>query len=326
MFHDKHLGVLRRLWARFRAVRRPLGTALLMGFTLLWPAVASAVEQVSLDTRFARFVKSLQGASPDLQAQFALRALDELAAAYRAEAELARAEARSVDSDPGLIGWSLAVEQFSRQLPLVAEDIQRGFPVAFHLPKSQPPALRVADRTIILSHPRPDLQGVYEQAVLGEFCARQRCIDIEPVTPSAKPIPVSAGQVRPRWEFTELGPRCSLGGVHLKFDSEFDLAAARRFCTQLMQELSVLATELAWQLRHLVAIEWEELQLAANPGRTDHRLRLNAAGEAVLASLPLLYATPGLLAQVTPWLRSKLTEVDTVDVVLQSSQFDWVAP
>ena len=80
-------------------------------------------------TRFQRTVQYLQDASPELRGEFAAIALTNLADAYMAEAQLARAEARATGHDANLRGWSAMVDYYARQMPMLLADIELGLPV-----------------------------------------------------------------------------------------------------------------------------------------------------------------------------------------------------
>ena len=85
----------------------------------------------------------------------------------------------------------------------------------------------------------------------------------------------------------------------------------------------MLAHEIAWQRRHAVAVQWHDLSLSAVPGRPQHTLRLNRAGDTLLLSLPVLHGSPGLLEAIVPWLRRAAPDNDAPRVMLRASDYDW---
>ena len=289
------------------------------------PAVPWATEagatQPAPQSRFQRTVAYLQGADPDLQSEFAALALRRLREAYVTEAEQARAEAQ--DDDAKLLAWSRAVEDFASRLSPLVEDIELGFPVYLEAAAAQPLAITVAERTVILSHPRIEEQALFEQTVLDSFCRLQRCDQFIAADPARRPIPVSAGRVRPGWSFNADGPVCAYSGVRVRFGAGADLPRARLTCEQLLVELIGLAHDIAWQDRHGVQIDWEELQLRQTSGRPGHQLGLNDFGDTLLVTLPLVYSSPGLLQVAAPWLRGRVEGSRELTLELHAADYGW---
>ena len=93
-----------------------------------------------------------------------------------------------------------------------------------------------------------------------------------------------------------------------------------------MKELAALSTDLAWQIRHGVAIDWDGLVISATPQRPEHLVRLNAAGDSILASLPLLYESTDLLSDVVPWLNARSTGSIPASIRLDADEYGWVPP
>ena len=236
-----------------------------------------------------------------------------------------RRQAEDSDKAARLTGWSRAVEQYASQLTLVLEDIDLGFPVALRLSAREVPAVSVAGRTIMLAHPRSDQQSTYEQSVLGHFCAQGLCRELLAVTEEhQQPIPMSAQTVSPDWEFTAAGPLCHHQGLQLSFESGGELGRQRPLCQQFMQEAEELATELAWQQRHGVAIDWQALAIRPVPLRPEHLVVLNTAGDSLLVTLPLLSASSDLLPQLLPWLQGRhATEQGPEQVRLRARELGW---
>ena len=90
-----------------------------------------------------------------------------------------------------------------------------------------------------------------------------------------------------------------------------------------MQEVEMLATELGWQIRHEVAVDWETLRVKPTPMRPEHLVLLNDAGDSLLVSLPLLYSTPGLLETLSTWLRQRYVSDGPPEVLLDSKVLGW---
>lgn len=303
---------------------------------LSWHTVVlSATEEkaTSSQSRFERTVASLLGDPTGQGNDFAGIALAKLEEAYTAEARLAREQAGRSGRDAALWGWSVAVAGYARQMSQLCEDIERGSPARLIMGNGTAPAVAVADQVVILNHPRPSHQGIFEQEILQEFCARHSC-DANAVEENGpvgeggpvekgEPIPVYTGQVRPAWSFMQDGPSCSHGGITVKFKSERNLANSRAICEQLMLELEVLTEELAWQDRQAVAIDWEGMKIEAIGGSPQHMVRLNSAGDVLTVSVPLLYSTPDVLRQVIPWIQRRITGEQAIEIVLEADAYGW---
>lgn len=282
-------------------------------------------------SRFERTAAVLQEDTTDRGVAFARIALARLADAYSEEAHLAREQAREEqareeDGATQLRGWSVAVDGYARQMSLLLQDIDLGFPVRLIVGDNTAPAVAVADRTVILSHPRPSQQGVFEQGILKAFCSQFDCDYTAAGERAAQPIPVYTRQVKPTWSFTGDGTSCSHDGITVYFTDERNLANSRFICEQLMREAELLADEMAWQYRHAVSIDWRGLTITATPGGPEHMLRLNEAGDVLLVSVPLLFSTPALLPELIPWIQGRLYVREAVAVELNAVTYGWQDP
>lgn len=286
----------------------------------------AAAQEAGEQSLFQRTAKYVQYASPELRRDFAVTALSSLAAAYFAEATLAREDARKAGRDADLRGWAFTVDRFASQMPLLLEDMELGLPVNLTIGQDQILAITVADRTVILSPPRLNQQSAFEQRILVEFCARHDCEQFLPAEAEPEPIPVSTVLVRPNWVFSAQGSDCSYEGINVRFNSAQNMTNARLICEQFLQEVIALTAQLAWQQRHAVPIEWDKLRIQATPQRPEHMLRLNTAGDVVLVTVPLLYNSPGLLRQLIPWMRVRLSNQQQMSVALDASDYGWQKP
>ena len=281
--------------------------------------------EVGLVSRFQRTVQYLQGTSLEERADFAAVALAELTEVYMAESDLARAEAADQDIvvRSKLLNWSRAVDQYANQLVLVLDDVEQGFPVVLRPDPQGPVTTIVADRAVILGHPRAEQQAAYELRVLTDFCSSHNCQRMTVTANEPQPIPASAMRVNALWTFTESGPVCSNDGIELRFHSSRNLPILRGLCEELMQEAAALVMELQWQRRHGVAIDWSALAVSATPGRPEHLVRLNAAGDSVLVTLPLIYSDAQLLADLKPWLYTRVAGKSPEMVHLDAGDYGW---
>ncbi len=295
-------------------------------------------------SRFERTVAYLQDAPAAQQTDFAIVALAELVAVYMAEADLARASSAQPQGSPraALLGWSIAVDEYANRLLLVLDELEQGQPVTLRPGQPGPAVVTVAGHAVILGHPRADQQGAFEQRVLTDFCSRHDCVTATAATATAattttaattattatttqaEPIPVTIVRVNPLWTFTASGPVCSIDGIEVAFNSSSNLASLRGICEQFVQELAALANELAGQRRHGVALEWDGFMLSATPGRPEHLVRLNGAGDSVLVTVPLLFGSPNLLADVKPWLAARVGGEAAPTVRLDAANYGWL--
>lgn len=320
------------LWAGRTASRRRALRTLMMALLVpglpAWAQPANPASDSQPLSRYQRTIQYLQHAPTEEQVDFADDALSRLVEVYMAEADLARSEARDKSGVAAarLRSWALAVDQYANQLLLVLDDLEQGFPLAMSAGPKDSASLTIAGRTVMLVHPRPGQQSAYEHEVLADFCSRHDCMPMTATADgeeSSRPIPMTAAQVNPRWTFTNAGPVCSYQGLEVQFGDTRQLAAMRDLCAQLMQELQSLAVELAWQRRHGVAVNWAALDIVATPGRPGHVVHLNLAGDSVLASVPLLAASEGLLADIVPWLRARSAGEEAPTLQLEAAAYGW---
>jgi hypothetical protein len=275
------------------------------------------------DSRYQRILVALQTSDEALKSRFATSALLELTEVYLAEADLARKESEAAQNPAKLKAWSSAVEQYAIQLTLVAEDIELGLPVEVRLHAREVAAVSVVGRTVMLAHPRYSQQAAFEQSVLMHFCHGSICRELTAVDKAPIPIPMSPSLIVPQWTFSARGPSCSHINLQISFRDQGVLSQQKQLCQQLMQEVEMLATELGWQIRHEVAVDWETLRVKPTPMRPEHLVLLNDAGDSLLISLPLLYSTPGLLETLSPWLRQRHVSDGPPEVLLDSKALGW---
>jgi hypothetical protein len=274
-------------------------------------------------SRFQRTAQYLQVAPHELRSDFAAIALANLASAYFAEARLAREQARK---HPHLMSWSVRVDRYASQMRLLLEDIELGFPVRLSLGGEKSLAITVADRTVILSHPRLYEQSVFEQGILETFCARHHCEQFAPGGRGEAPIPLSSSRVRPQWSFTAHESTCTYQGIAVRFQNTRNMANARLICEQFMLEVMTLTDELAWQGRHAVPIEWGQLLIQPTPHRPEHMLQVNGLGDTILVTVPMLYQSPGLFSRVLPWIRQRLAGQAQASLELDATDYGWQKP
>lgn len=281
-------------------------------------------------SRFQRTLLAAQRSGASARADFAAVTLVELAAALRAEIDLVESESAEHDNRAKLQGWSAAVAQYLQELGLLLGDIERGYEVRLSLGSGGQPEVWVDRRAIIAAHPRPGHQALLEQAILAQFCSARDCAALTAARAgdeagAAEPIPVSRAGVRPAWRFDATGPVCEHRQLSVRFSAGSDLARNRALCEAFMLEAMRLVDEIAWQYRHDVQVNWQALALTAFPGRTEHVVRLNEAGDSILLTLPVIRGTPGLLARLAPWMRRQVEGGHGVPLDLDAAELGWEA-
>jgi hypothetical protein len=267
----------------------------------------------------------VQEAAPELRSNFAAIALSSMASAYVKEAQLAREQARR-SGKSNLWTWSANVDHYAGEISMLLEDVELGLPVQLSLAGGKSLAVTVADRTIIVSHPRLNEQSAFEQGILKDFCASNSCEQFAPDNGANEPIPVSAVRIRPNWTFTAQGSLCAYRGITVQFDNAQNMANARLICEQLLKEIMALTEELAWQQRYAVSIEWERLAVQPIPHSPEHSVQINTLGDTVLVTIPMLYSSADLLKQLIPWMRAKVSGQEGVNVDLHANQYGWQKP
>lgn len=286
-------------------------------------STALQAQELAPQSRFDRTVSALNAADVQARRRFADIALLQLAEIYMAEADLARRQSEAAADPEKLLAWSRAVDRYASQLGLVLDDIEFGFPVEIRNNPHEVSSVSVGGRTIMLAHPRSDQQLAYEHNILREFCVGNACAALTAGEEELAPIPVTTATVVARWEFSAGGPVCSYRGLTIHFKGVGDLGEQRRLCQQLLEEAETLATELAWQQRHDVAIDWANLQIIATPGKPDHLVVLNKSGDSLLVTVPLLFSTPGLLIDLSPWMRQRYEPGGPQPISLESVALGW---
>lgn len=286
------------------------------------PLLAEGTDDQS---RYRRTTSALVDAPDDWRSDFARRSLLLLAEIYLAESELARYEAAASGNAEAakLRGWSKAVESYGEQLLLVLEDVELGFPVDVLPLGDGGVALRIAERAVMLNHPRVTEQIMLEQQLLSTFCAARDCQRLTP-TAAPEPIPMTPPTVSVDWQFSQSGPVCHAGSISIQFPPNADLTRQRPLCTQLLQELLSLELELRWQIRHGVIVDYPNLAISATPGKPDHLVILNPRRDSILLSLPVLAGTDGLLPVVSAWLERRIAgDERQAELILNSADFPW---
>ena len=261
----------------------------------------------STDSLFDRIVLAVQQSPQENRVDFAIVALQELVETYMAEADLARKEGNEKSENSKLSGWATSVDRFASQLLIVLEDVESGFPVDLSETASGELALAVADRMIVLAHPRADQQRAYEQRVLTDFCSRKNCNSLLSDSHESDSTPLSITPISPLWSFTQDGPICisDTDRIEIQFLATRNMSKARIQCLELLREFRSLREEINRQIRYGVQVEWKSLSLLNTPDRPEHLVILNGTGDSALLALPLLHSSPEVFLRFGVWLSKK---------------------
>lgn len=282
-----------------------------------------APDEPPVGNRFFRTVYFVQNASAELQANFSSVALSELALAHATEAELAREEIERSGPNSKLRHWAASVDRYAKQLEVLIEEIATGIAVSLVQRPSGLLALTAGERMVILSHPRLEQQSAFEQSILANFCTQHACDRFTPGNLPLTPIAVSTASVSPDWDFSGDGHTCKHLTINVLFSSDSDLVRAKLICTQFLQEVMTLVDEIAWQQRHGVVIDWNNVKMFATPARPEHRVALNVKGDSILVALPMLSRNADLLRRVALWIEVFLKLPNESRLSLSALELEW---
>jgi hypothetical protein len=277
------------------------------------------------ETLFNRTVAAVKKSSQKDRVDFATVALRELVETYMAEADLARKEGSENNENRKLVGWADSVDRFAGQMLIVLKDADTGFPIDLSKTASGAVGLTVADRMIVLAHPRADQQRAYERRVLAEFCSGKNCTELTQSNDERDPPSFSNVSVSPLWSFTTVGPVCisNEDGIEIQFPANQNMSLIRSACLQLLSEISSLRYEISWHIRRGVTIHWENLVLLTTPEKPEHLVVLNDTGDSALLVLPLLYANPAVLENFGKWLSSKPNNRQSTKLLIEAKSIVW---
>ncbi|MBA6411672.1 hypothetical protein H2508_00870 [Parahaliea sp. F7430] len=276
-------------------------------------------------SRYHRIAYHLTKGKEQELRQFALIALDQLAEAYSAEAELARREFRGTTSDSAKNrGWAVSVKRYSDYLHRVSDAlIAARAPVTMSVDELAPVLLKVGDYRLMLSHPRDGQQSAFEQAVLTKFCQHNLCHQLlaGQTVPSAALAAIRASLLT--WEFSSDAISCSAADLHLHFGAGEAISTVKRLCQQLFTELEALSIEFKQQREQGVVIDWAQLSIEAVDQQGLHLIHLNSTADAALLELPLLASMPALMQAISDWFAEVDRQQKPLHLDLQASDYRW---
>jgi hypothetical protein len=296
---------------RIRAVTvSRLRLATLLAFCLsAWLAVspAASAEQSPAGVSLNRLAMSLAEAPGPLRTDLAYAAISELAAAYAREAESAQRDPRYRAGNRDLHRWARAVEHMASELATLAETVSLETSVDIRISPGNHLYLIVDGQPVLVDGPKPREQRDLEQRVIERFCSLNLCDQLiaEFATLSSAP---GLRAAPPVWSFSQqAGPICATDdGLEFQFRDTQNLSEKREACAQVVAELNLLAAEIRGQQDLGVRVDWNTLSVRRLPGPFPHRVVLNADGEHLQLSLPVLAAIPDIFALVRPWLAARV--------------------
>ncbi|MBT8117507.1 MAG: hypothetical protein KJO66_06710 [Gammaproteobacteria bacterium] len=255
-----------------------------------------------------------------MQFDLAQIALSELAAVYENEAMRARQDARA--KKPGLWRWAAAVQNLATDYRILAESITMTTSIEISIGPENSLFLTIDKRLVAISSPRMNEQAAFEQNIITQFCALNRCEDLlaVPVAVAAAPVIDHRGG-NTRWSFSQnSGPVCaSTDGLQFQFNSMENLGRKRQVCTRTVTELDALATAIAGEVADGARVDWNRLAIHSLADG-DEQVTINGVGHYVRLPLPVLAERGELLELVRPWLAAKVRGAPYTFVVLHAGR------
>ena len=256
-----------------------------------------------------------------LRADLARIALAELAIIYDEEAERARGDMRSKQDKTGLLRWSRAVEQLAEDYAMLSENITQTTPIEISIGPENNVYVAIDGRMVAVSSPRMNEQVAFEQRVIEQFCALNRCEGLlkDPVilTEAIPQLPTGLTN----WTFSQrMGPVCeTTDGLQFQFRNMENLGRKRDICARVVQELSHLAAAITLQMSAGTRIDWGRLAIhPLNDG--EDQVILNRQGDFARLPLPYLAEREELLIIIRPWLAAKVRGSTYTLVILHAGE------
>lgn len=273
---------------------------------MLAASALAGVEPTTL-SRLNRIAIAVSKEAEPVRADFALIAINEMAAAHIAEAERARREARAGKRRRELMRWAAAVDDYAAELAAVGETLTPEKSVDIGIGPDNGIYLNIAGRPVMVGTPNAREQAEFEQRIIDRFCAAYRCTDfVTDLEPAPVHVRVEGGP--PSWSFSQnSGPACSTAdGLELQFQNMQELRRKREICTRLVAELNQLSAVIERQADAGVRIDWNRLEIRGNPGAGQQLVVLNGNGESLQLAAPTLAAVPDFLRRSLPWLAARM--------------------
>ena len=302
----------------------------LAGLILLLLGLASAHSPLAAAASggtppLTRLARQLQDSPMPMRSDFAWLALTQMAAFYSEEAERARLETRATPRARDAAQWAASVDAYAGTIALLADSISSESAINISVGISNEVHVYVDGQPVILTAAISSQQAAYEARVLERYCILYICEDLLQDVDYGEPA-LSAEYVTTDpsiayWSFSQhTGPVCMTNdGLEFQFQQLSDLAVKRAACSQVVAELSELASALAAEQQQGVSINWKVLAIHPAPLETENRVRIGLRDE-IRLMLPTLAGLPKLVRIVQPWLTARVRG-DTFQLVVLNAEY-----
>lgn len=294
---------------------------------LLWILLVTCAPVLPFDTvqlepafRLNQLAQGIADGPAPLRADLARVAIDELAAVYADEARRALRDKRRGGDASDRRRWAGAVQQLADDYRLLANSIGFLTPVDIDIGPEGSLYLVIDGKLVVASSPRMNEQRLYEQRVIAEFCALNRCNELV-----RQPMPeASRSAITPeassQWEFSDhTGPVCSNGdGLEFQFRTLENMDLKRIVCQRIVAELELLANAVSRRMASGTRVDWNSVAIHGPPGGSEHTVTLNPEGDTLQLALPELATQNHAFRRVLPWLAAKVRGEHYTLVVLDA--------
>ena len=285
------------------------------------PAVVASRDAPAL----TRLAQQLQDSPLPMRSDFAWLALTQMAAFYTEEAERARRETRATPRARDAAQWAASVDAYAGKIALLADSISSESAINIAVGISNEVHVYVDGQPVILTAAISNQQAAYESRVLERYCILYICedllqdVDFDEPALAAEYVTTDPGLAY--WSFSQhSGPVCMTNdGLEFQFQQMSDLAMKRAACSQVVAELSALASALAREQQQGASINWRSLAVHPAAPETDNRVSIGMH-EDIHLRLPTLAGLPQLLKMVRPWLTARVRG-DTFQLVVLNAEY-----
>ncbi|MCC7410436.1 MAG: hypothetical protein IT495_02205 [Gammaproteobacteria bacterium] len=256
----------------------------------------------------------------------AVIALEEMAAAYEAEARAAvTTETMDDDARRALAHWRASTHGYARDLRLLADSLDERSRVEIYIEPYGSLRLRLDGRQVIISHPRMLEPDPLAARIAMRFCEMAGCADALRRADRDGAAPALAGdagsatapaaglapavpRVDATWSFSErLGPVLQTSaGLHFSFRDTEDLKRRKQVCLTLVHEIEELERALTMYRDRGLLIEWSQLRISPDSASGNQRVIVNHYGHSLVLHLPTLQRATRALDTVRPWLAARV--------------------
>ena len=246
---------------------------------------------------------------------FALVAIDEMAAAYRGEAERIYQERQRQGEAGSRARWSSGTAAYAEQLRAMADRTLTARSVDVLVDAVGDVLLVVDGESVAVAGPRVAEPGLLAGAIVERFCRLQDCLRLVPASavrgdgedPGAVTRAEPAPPPRVEWSFSDQGGAvCRTDdGFEFLFRDLAELTTKRAACAMVVAEFRRIARRLAELRTQAVVVDLQRLAIAPLADGAGHRLTVNAHGAYTRLPLPALAQADGLLRAGLLWLEAQ---------------------